>query len=69
MASEFPCWMYGPDGAGQVFERAEDIPEGWADAPGKVGTIRPLDRDRNGNDGGSLPKGPRRKKAVKRDPR
>ncbi len=25
--------MYGPEGEAQVFERKEDIPEGWIDHP------------------------------------
>jgi hypothetical protein len=61
MASDFPCWMYGPDGAAAIFDCAEDIPAGWADSPVCVGTIHPLDRDRNGAKGGSLPKRRRRK--------
>jgi hypothetical protein len=48
------AWYYGPDGAAAIFERAEDIPAGWADAPGGYPT-HPLDRDRNGQAGGSLP--------------
>lgn len=51
--SDFPAWFYGPDGAAAIFERAEDIPEGWADSPAKV-PAHPLDRDRNGTKGGSL---------------
>lgn len=30
---KFPKWMNGPDGQGAVFERAEDIPEGWVEHP------------------------------------
>lgn len=25
----WPCWCTGPDGEGAVFEREEDVPEGW----------------------------------------
>jgi hypothetical protein len=32
----WPAWYYGPGGAAAIFERADDIPEGWADAPGKA---------------------------------
>lgn len=32
----WPAWYYGPGGAAAIFERADDIPAGWADAPGKV---------------------------------
>jgi hypothetical protein len=49
------AWYYGPDGAAAIFERAEDIPAGWADAPGGYPT-HPLDRDRNGRLGGSFPR-------------
>lgn len=63
MTSAFPAWMYGPAGEAQIFECAEDIPAGWADAPGKA-PVGPLDRDRDGEAGGSLP---RRKKAVKKN--
>ena len=66
MSSGFPCWMYGPNGESDVFERAEDIPAGWADAPGKAPT-KPLDRDRDGQDGGSLPKAQRKPRKVKRN--
>jgi len=30
---EYPAMRYGPDGARQVFKRAEDVPEGWGDRP------------------------------------
>ena len=32
---EFPKWMYGPDGEAQIFEKEEDIPQGWVDHPSK----------------------------------
>lgn len=62
MSSDFPAWFYGPEGAARIFERAEDIPEGWADSPAKVGKIHPLDGDRDGAKGGSLPKRKRGRK-------
>lgn len=62
MATEFPAWFYGPNGDAQIFESAEDVPQGWADAPGKAPT-KPLDGDRNGADGGSLPRKRKAKKA------
>lgn len=27
---EFPKWMYAPTGEARIFEREEDIPEGWS---------------------------------------
>jgi hypothetical protein len=27
----FPTWLTGPNGERRVFERAEDVPEGWVD--------------------------------------
>lgn len=34
--NDFPAWYYGPEGQQQVFQRAEDVPEGWQDHPSKV---------------------------------
>jgi hypothetical protein len=27
----FPTWLTGPNGERRVFDRAEDVPEGWVD--------------------------------------
>lgn len=35
----WPAWRYGPNGARQIFQSAEDVPEGWADSPKKVATF------------------------------
>lgn len=35
--SPWPAWRYGPGEQSAVFEKAEDVPEGWEDAPQKVG--------------------------------
>lgn len=56
----FPAWFYGPNGEAEIFNSPDEIPAGWADAPGKA-PAHPLDRDRNGAKGGSLP----RKRAKK----
>ncbi len=32
----FPSWRYGPNGAAQIFESEEDVPEGWHDHPSHV---------------------------------
>jgi hypothetical protein len=31
----WPSWRYGPDGQAEIFERVEDVPEGWLDHPSK----------------------------------
>lgn len=31
----WPAWFYGPNGEAQIFERSEDVPEGWLDDPRK----------------------------------
>lgn len=31
----WPAWRYGPKGEMQIFERPEDVPEGWLDTPAK----------------------------------
>lgn len=31
-----PAFFYGPDGEAEVFNAAEDVPEGWQDHPFKV---------------------------------
>lgn len=36
MTETFPSWRYGPNGAAQVFEAAEDVPPGWFDHPALV---------------------------------
>lgn len=34
--TEFPKWFYGPKGAAEVFESAEEVPEGWVEHPSKL---------------------------------
>lgn len=34
--NQFPQWAYGPGGASDVFNSAEEIPAGWVDHPSKV---------------------------------
>ena len=31
--NEWPAWYFGPGGARNIFERAEDVPDGWRDSP------------------------------------
>lgn len=85
MTDYWPSWRYGPNGAAEIFERAEDVPRGWEDHPRKldannipsaseealVEAAKTFDHDGDGRIGGSLPKSQRkpRAKAVKRDPR
>lgn len=33
MNTEFPKWMYGPNGEAGIFANVKDIPEGWKDTP------------------------------------
>jgi len=30
---EYPKFMFGPNGESKIFDRPEDIPEGWSDSP------------------------------------
>lgn len=30
---KWPAWRYSPTGEAKIFERAEDVPEGWEDNP------------------------------------
>ncbi len=53
---DWPSWRYGPNGAADIFERADDVPAGWVDHPGKL-AADPLDHDGDGRKGGSLPRG------------
>lgn len=34
--NQFPQWAYGPGGAADVFNSADEIPAGWVDHPSKV---------------------------------
>ncbi len=29
----WPSWRYGPDGEAAIFEREDDVPEGWTTTP------------------------------------
>lgn len=31
--NSWPAWFYGPGGVGQIFDNADEVPEGWADHP------------------------------------
>lgn len=35
--SPWPAWRYGPGEQSAIFDKAEDVPPGWEDAPQKVG--------------------------------
>ena len=58
--TEWPAWFYGPGKQAAIFERPEDVPAGWRDAPGKVNH---LDHDGDGVSGGGRPGRKRKAKA------
>lgn len=33
----WPAWFFGPNGAKQIFQSADEVPAGWQDHPSKVG--------------------------------
>ncbi len=33
---DWPAWMYGPEGQKRVFDRAEDVPDGWVTLDDKL---------------------------------
>lgn len=37
----WPAWRYGPNEASQIFDREEDVPEGWVDHPRKLEEAAP----------------------------
>lgn len=37
----WPAWFYGPDGEAKLFQKAEDVPEGWTDSV----QVHALERD------------------------
>lgn len=48
MAKEYvawPAWFYGPKGEAQIFEKAEDVPQGWQDNPNKFKAAAKADDD------------------------
>lgn len=38
--ASWPAWYYGPKGASQIFKSEDEVPEGWADHPSKVGDAK-----------------------------
>lgn len=30
---QWPSWYYGPDGEAKIFQREEDVPQGWKNTP------------------------------------
>ena len=65
--SDFPAWFYGPNGEAEIFEAAEQVPAGWADAPGKVKTVDAPEEtgDSAPKPEGSLPEAKRRGRPPK----
>lgn len=39
---DWPSFRYGPNGEKQVFNRPEDVPEGWQDTPNFVAAAKEL---------------------------
>lgn len=37
----WPGWYYGPDGAAEIFNGPDEVPEGWEDHPAKVAAKAP----------------------------
>lgn len=49
--NKWPAWFYGPNGQSDVFESADEVPEGWQDHPSKVADAVTIatDTDANGH--------------------
>lgn len=67
----FPGWRYGPNGELELFQREEDVPQGWTRTPPGPAEPKadPFDHDGDGKPGGSLPKAkraPARRKVNRR---
>lgn len=39
---DWPSFRYGPNGERQVFQRPEDVPEGWQDSPNFVAAAKEI---------------------------
>ena len=37
ISNEWPAWYYGPGGVGEIFESADDVPDGWVSHPSEAG--------------------------------
>jgi hypothetical protein len=50
---KWPSWRYGPNGQAEIFQSEDQVPEGWADHPSKVGAepAVPLQDDDDDDDG------------------
>lgn len=49
---KWPSWRYGPEGQSAIFQKEEDVPEGWTKRPDEAPEVyiarpdpEPLDRD------------------------
>lgn len=56
---EYPKYMFGPNGEARVFERPEDIPEGWRETINEVADKKPASK--------SVSKGSKQAKVVSFD--
>lgn len=36
---QWPSWRYGPGGQSAIFQKAEDVPEGWTKKPDEVAEL------------------------------
>lgn len=49
--NDWPAWYFGPRGERKIFEKADDVPKGWADTPAKFPAVAetptpaPADKD------------------------
>lgn len=50
--NNWPAWYYGPDGASDIFQNADEVPNGWKDHPSKVRGTGPIDDDDDDDDDG-----------------
>ena len=47
--NKWPAWFYGPNGQSDVFESADEVPEGWQDHPSKVADAVTIATDTDAN--------------------
>lgn len=44
IGQDWPACRYSPDGEAQIFQKAEDVPEGWEDSPAKFKPVAVAER-------------------------
>lgn len=57
----FPGYRFGPNGECELFQTADEVPEGWTriHPANRVEPAHPLDHDGNGRKGGSRTRKPK----------